>query len=142
MSTYTEFLQESGWQNMRILHCVLKKGTKPPKMYLYSTQKSHQTWRFQMKSWSALQELILIMCKFSNTEGSEFFIIFLVFILQSYSSVIITAKKAKKKTNRDPHFITQSQNWFWPPFCLKKGINFSPADSSSQWRCSITWTQS
>lgn len=36
-------------------------------MFFSSTKKSHRTWRSQMKSWNALQELILTMCKFPNT---------------------------------------------------------------------------
>lgn len=32
---------------------------------VFSTWKSHQTWRSPTKSWSALQELMLIMCEFA-----------------------------------------------------------------------------
>ena len=64
-------------------------GTKPPKMYLYSIQKSHRTWRPQMKSWSALQEQTLIMCEFTNTVEITFLSICLA--LNPQTSVISTA---------------------------------------------------
>lgn len=39
-------------------------------MFLFSTKKSHQTWRSQMKFWSALQELTSIMCEFPHFMSS------------------------------------------------------------------------
>lgn len=72
-------------------------GTKLPKMYLCSIQKSHRTWRSQMKSWSALQEQTLIMCEFPKTVENDFLKCVFSLESQSSSSVISTAAATQTK---------------------------------------------
>lgn len=104
-------------------------------LFLFSTKKSHQTWRSQMKFWSALQELTSIMCEFPNT-------------LCLLSSCCCSELKPRDKSSSCCYCVCS----FYALASLvalngasllaHRGINFSPAGSSLRWRCSITWTQS